>query len=505
MDRARARRLRLRRWKRWLAAGLCTMVSLGGTGCAGKTMAQITAPQETFVKSVPATAHTCSALQQVAHHTPAANKTLAITLDTVFRLAEEHNPRIGLAREKLRESQLQQQASCQGWLPNLYAGLAYYRHEGGIQDFTGRLLHSSMQALSPSLTLQSEWDLRENAFRQLDAERRVWQQKAELTQINSEILLEAATTYIDLLTARRGEAIVRQLQRDEDEIIQRVEKQAETEKALRAGVEQLRSQRAGRQLVIARLRQQGDAASAKLVYLLGLPPETCLEPIDPLLGPIELVDVTPSTEELVKLAQSNGPGVRELEGILRVIEMGLAQSQGLHNYLPCVQFNLFEGPFAAGPGANLAWDNRLDIGVQLRWNVTEMLQAEQKRQLARSRQQQAMLNYKELQGKLAAGVQASRSSILAGREQIGLAISQIRHASEGLKLSERRWKEGIGNSLSEVILALRTVDQAHLAHLHALSEHNKAQIRLLLLLGPSTKPAAGTTEPPELLPPPTNP
>lgn len=421
----------------------------------------------------------------------AAAKELPISLDTVFRLAEGHNPRVGLAREKLHESLLQQASNCSGWLPNVYAGIAYYRHEGGIQDFSGRLLHSSTGAFYPGLNIQSELDLREATFRQLDQERKVWQQKAELSQVNSEVLLDASTTYIDLLTARRGEALARELDKYDQKLLDRAERTARENPGATLLVQSIRASVANRQGMIAKLRQQGNAASAKLVYLLGLPPETCLNPVEAVFTPIELVDVTPPPCDLLTIALTNGPGVRELEGILAVIQQGLDKSYGLHNLLPSVQVNVYEGLFGAGPGASLAFDNRLDIGLQLRWNLTQLFQAEQQRELGRSKHKQAMLNYQELRGKLAAGVLEARDSVLHGREQIGLAVGQIQHAGESYRLSDKRLEEDVkGATPTDVLLNIRNLEQAHYTHLQAIAAHNKAQVRLLILLGPQPKPAA---------------
>src|SRR2546426_575621 len=81
-----------------------------------------------------------------------------------LRLAEENNPQIALAREKLCESQTEQELACRGWMPNVYAGLGYYRHEGGIQNEDGTLTHSSTGALFPGMELRTEVDVREATF-----------------------------------------------------------------------------------------------------------------------------------------------------------------------------------------------------------------------------------------------------------------------------------------------------------------------------------------------------
>ena len=78
-------------------------------------------------------------------------------------------------------------------------GTAYYRwHEGGIQDFDGQFIHSSYGSLFAGLEMRGKLDLRETAYQRIDAERKVWQQKGELSKLTSETLLDAAGTYVDL-------------------------------------------------------------------------------------------------------------------------------------------------------------------------------------------------------------------------------------------------------------------------------------------------------------------
>jgi outer membrane protein TolC len=181
---------------------------------------------------------------------------------------------------------------------------------------------------------------------------------------------------------------------------------------------------------------------------------------------------------------SNGPSVKELEGLLAVIQMGIDKSRGLHNLLPTVQLNVLEGAFGAGPGDHMSFDNRLDIGIQVRWNLTQLAHAHLLRQQAYSKQQQAMLNYEDVRGKLAAGVTESRDAVLAGRQQIGLARDQIKNADISYRESNKRLQENLpGGSVNDALMAIRALEGAHFNHLNNISNHNKAQVRLLLLLG----------------------
>ncbi|MFO0841008.1 MAG: TolC family protein, partial [Gemmataceae bacterium] len=222
-------------------------------------------------------------------------------------------------------------------------------------------------------------------------------------------------------------------------------------------------------------------------YLLGLPPGTCLVPVDALTS-VELVDVTPLPCDLIARAYSTGPGIREMQGIVDTVSKALEATYGPNNLLPALQANLCEGPFGAGPGGSLAWDNRFDFGLQFKWNLTQLCQTEAKRNLIRSKQAQAMYSLDDVKNKLALGVTEARDSVYAGREQIGLATGQIRHADESYKVSEKRWQENLG-AASDVLLAIRGLEQAHFNHLQAIQNHNKAQVRLLMLLGGGPAPA----------------
>ena len=125
----------------------------------------------------------------------------------------------------------------------------------------------------------------------------------------------------------------------------------------------------------ARLHQQGDAASAKLAYLLGMDPLCPLVPVDETLAPMDLVDATAPTPVLVGRALADGPGVHELQGLLAVIDCGLADLSSPKMFLPKLQLCLGEGAFGAGPDSSLTWSNRFDVGVQARWDLTELLKA----------------------------------------------------------------------------------------------------------------------------------
>ncbi len=198
----------------------------------------------------------------------------------------------------------------------------------------------------------------------------------------------------------------------------------------------------------------------KLVYLLGLDPLTQLVPMDEAPVPIDAVDATPEPAVLVERALSGGPGVRELQMLLAVLQDGMTKLEGPQRYIPKIGLTANEGAWGAGPGSSLTWDNRFDVGVSARWNLTEFLTSREQRRIADSRMQQAQLSYQDLRGKLALSVEEARTAILSGQEQIKTGQEQIQHASRTLELTNTRLVETVpGSSTTEVLQSMRTGDR----------------------------------------------
>jgi outer membrane protein TolC len=406
-----------------------------------------------------------------------------ISLDTVLRLAEEQNPQIGLARARVAEATAASDLA-QRWLPDIYIGTGYYRHEGGIQLEDGTLIRSSTGAQLSGLEIHGRLNPKEIAYQRISARRKELQQKGELSKLTNENLLEAATTYLDLLTIRTGEAIARDMLKDLEELAGQAEKRAEAEPAARVEIARVRAEIAGRQQNIRKLKAQGQAAGAKLIYLLGLDACSMLVPVDEEIIPIDLVDATPPVCELIDQALASGPGIDELQGLVNLVEDAIQKAKGPGRFLPSVELRMAEGAFGAGPGSVLDYENRWDMALVFRWNLTDLATRHDRQRVADAQRQQAHLAYQDLRGKLTAGVQESREAVLSGVEEIQLGKEQIKHARNARMLAKERVEKNIpGSSVSEVLLSLQSLAMAQLGHLNAVREYDKAQLRLMLLIG----------------------
>jgi outer membrane protein TolC len=425
---------------------------------------------------------------------PDNHPVLEVTLDSVLHLAEEQNPQIALARERVNQAFAQRDLADKQWLPDINVGSGYYRHEGGIQDQTGVLVRSSAGALIAGADLSARLDPRAAAFAQLDAARRACQQKGELRRVTAEVLLDAAGTYVDLLAAHQGLAIARSLETELRALHDRAQKLANLERGARVEVVRIEAELTGQEALRRKLESQSRLASAKLAYLLGLDPCTEIVPADQTLVPLCLADADVSCCELIAKASSCGPGIREMEAILNLIHKGMQDAAGPGRLLPVFTAQALEGGFGAGRNDDLTFANRFDLGVQARWNLTDMFNADIQRRIGNSLACQAQLTYVDLKGKLTLAVQEARESILNGREQIRLAEDQIRQASTARDLSDVRLREGIqGSSFSEVLLSQRAVALARANYLSVLRDYDKAQLRLMVLTG-SACPAGSAAQ-----------
>jgi len=316
-------------------------------------------------------------------------------------------------------------------------------------------VNESQAAYNAALNSCMPEALRKDTFKQPVAEAQLWQRRAELSKVQYEVLQDAGDTYFDWLAARRSVVIGHDLEKYEEKLRKRAQALVDSgEKTAQVLIESVQTFVNIRRRFITQTEQQGGGAAAKLAYLLGMSDGPLVPPEDG-ETPIDIVDAGVPVEALVQQAQADGPGVRELQGLAAAIQAGI-------NDADCAQ------RLCSRTGAALVC-GRL--------------------QMAQSKLQQAHLALVDVQGKLRAGVEEARSAILSGREQIAEARNTIQHASEtyritNLRLESESPRESITrNTYNSVLSSIQQLAQGHASYLSSVRSYNKAQVRLLLLIG----------------------
>jgi outer membrane protein TolC len=340
---------------------------------------------------------------------------MVLSLDTVLKLTCERNARILQARERVNESQAAYDAAVSSCVPQL---------------------------------------LRKDTFKTAPAEAELWRRRAELQRTQNEVLQDAANTYFDWMTAERGEAVSRDLEKYFAKLLKRAQALVESgEKTAQVLVEAIQSGMDSLRQSIARTHQQTEAAAAKLAYLTASGDGTFIAGAG--FGPVDFVDANAPVAVLARQAQENGPGVRELQGLIAAIQQGINDAR-------CAQY------ICNRTGAAL-------VCGRLR--------------MAQSELQQAQLALADAQGRLRAGVEEAVSAILSGREQISLATSAIQHGAEtyrinNLRLESESPRESMQkNTYNAVLTSIQQLSQAQTNYLTSVNAYNKAEARLLLLIG----------------------
>jgi outer membrane protein TolC len=288
-----------------------------------------------------------------------------------------------------------------------------------------------------------------------------------------------------MLTARTQELIAQELQNELQTLLTRTEKLAESEPAARVVSGRVRTFLAGLKQSAVHAREEFARASAKLTYLLGLDPCVMLVPVDQELIPLELVEAHVPLCELVAQVLANGPGIQESEQIIALAHQAIEKANGPGRYLPVVEAFMAEGAFGTGPGDEMTWDNRWDLGVLVRWNLTDLFKRCERRRILDAKAAQAHFANLDLRGKLTAGVQESRESILFGGQQIELGRTYLTEARQTSKLANERMMQMFSQSgvHDEVLLSIQALAMAHIHFVDAVRDYDKAQLRLLVLLG----------------------
>jgi outer membrane protein TolC len=340
---------------------------------------------------------------------------MTITLDTVLHLAEEKNLQVNQARARVDEAEARcALADC--WL---------------------------------------------HPYQKVNAERKLWQQRAELSKLTAETMLEAAGTYVDLVAAQAGRAIVLQTGKDLNPLLERAQKLAAAEPGAQTEVVRIRAELEGSQQEAESFAVQASAAAAKLVYLLALEPCTELVPADCALAPYHLADVRMTCCELVHIALSQGPAVQEISRMVAVIDEAATKAHG---------------------GTRPAPAGKAEASSSL----AGMFHRADRKKITLAEQDQAHLALEDVRAKLAAGVQEAYETILGVSEQLQHGSERVKYAQESRKRSQDRLNDNVpGSSSAEVLISLQSLALAQLKYLSAIRDYDKAQLRLMIFTGGS--------------------
>jgi outer membrane protein TolC len=431
-----------------------------------------------------------------------AAEPLPINLATALRLADARPLIIAAAQARLRESLAVYEQTKAYWLPDVYAGAAYYRHDGAAEGVSGNQFTNGRDQFLAGGGLMAVVATTDAIFGPLAQRQVVRAREHQVQASRNDALLEVAEAYFNVQQARG------QLSGAEDVVVKSrdlARRVADLGKTLTAPVEVNRAltQLADLRQAVATLRQQWEIASADLTQVLRLNPAATVVPLEPPHLQVTLISPQEPVDNLIPIGLTNRPELAANQALVQatltrlkeerwrplipsVVLMGTPAQMTAGGYL-------MGGIYGSGvSGQGNPWAGRFDPNVQILWQLRNL--GFGNKALVRERQAQvdeATIELFRVQDRVAAEVARAHS-------QVKWAEVRVREAETGLKQAQANYAGNlrgleetsrIEKTLvlvirpQEAVAALRQLAVAYGNFFATVNEYNRAQFRLFRALG----------------------
>jgi outer membrane protein TolC len=478
--------------------------SFSGPAVPGKGQAlQLSPPQTALPASAASSASArapagegealCAAL-------PPQTELFPIDLPTALRLAGARSLDIALATARWRAAAAEWQRTRVLWLPTIYLGTDYYRHDGQAQDVSGNLVTASRDGFMVGAGPSAVVALSEAWFAPLAARQTARARQAGIQAATHDVLLSVGEAYFAVQQARGELAGAQDTARRCQLLLQRTEKLApELTPALE--VFRVRAEWARQRQAIATAQEHWRSASAELARLLRLEPGVLVQPQEPPQWRLTWLEPPSRWEELLDLARRSRPELAAQQALVQAAQQRLQQERWrpwlpnllLRGFSTPVVGTLAGGLFGGGPDGRLShFAGRSDLDLQLVWEFQGLGLGNHARLAAQwAEYQAAQLELARLQDRIAAEVVQALAQVQSATSRLAEAEKALHAAHD---LAERSFQglgetRLVGNVLlllvrpQEVVAALQTLAQAYRDYYSAVADYDRAQLRLYHALG----------------------
>jgi outer membrane protein TolC len=457
-------------------------------------------PQEETVP--PQALNISNAAPPVPYSPPApvpSDRPLPINLPTALQLAGVRPLDIAVASRRIQVAAAQLEAAQVLWLPTLYLGVDYLRHDGQVQDVQGNILGTSKGSFMAGAGPTAVFAITDAIFSPLAARQVVQAQNAELQAARNDSLLAVGEAYANIEQAQGELAGALDTARRAEELVRRTEQLAP---ALAPPVEivRARAELARQRQAVAAARERWRISSAELARVLRLDAAALVQPMEPPHLQITLVPLDRPVDDMIRVALTNRPELAAQRALVEATLERLRQER-LRPLVPSVVLHgastppetLGVGVFGGGLNSSLSnFSARSDIDIELLWELRNL--GFGNRALVRQRgaeNQLAMLELFRTQDQIAAEVAQSFAQAQAAAQRVGDAANELRDAAESAQknfkgLSETKRAGTLAVLVirpQEAVAALRELVLAYNDYYGAVADYNRAQFRLYRALG----------------------
>jgi outer membrane protein TolC len=433
----------------------------------------------------------------------------AIDLPGALRLAGARDLDVAIARERVCQALAELEQARVLWLPSLFIGPNWIRHDGQAQVVEGPVRTISKSSLFLGATaaggssvsgpvpaggpaqvsgLTTVLRISDAIFQPLAARQVLDARRAGVQAATNDALLGVAEAYFDLQRAAGRLAIAREAAENAEALAALTASYARTGAGLEADHRRSLAERDRQRRIVEEAVGELEAASAELVRRTRLDPTIVLAPTEPAETVIRLVPDQCPLDILITTGLRSRPELAEAQALVQATLVRLKQAR-LRPLIPSVAFRYSGGGFGGGKNEFFGdFAGRSDADVNLYWELQNLGLAD--RAMARQRaaqQRAATLELLKVQDRVAAEVVRAEKGRIAALRQLDEAARAVPEARASLDLNLTSIRRGAGlpgaTRPIEVLQPIQALAQARLDYLEAVLASNRAQFRLYHALG----------------------
>jgi outer membrane protein TolC len=436
---------------------------------------------------------------------------LPIDLPTALRLSGAENWNVQIAAEKVQEARARLDAAKLLWLPSLNVGVGYTKHEGQIQSTPGQVIDVSRNSLfvggganlsQAPLTggaggparLMVDLSLADAIFSPLAARQVVHAAQARETVEFNDTLRDAADAYYQLVGAQGQLAMAQKNLDDARKFEKLTESFVVAGKGSRADTSRARVETSRRKQAIIRAETDAKVAGVELTRILRLGSETDLIVFEDKPVAVAFVSEAESLPALIAHAHMYRPEMAQHQAEVELNRERL-RAERWRPLLPNVHVGISAGGFGGGVNDELhQLDGRGDFDLLAVWQLKNLgfgTRAAQREQ--RSRLRQSVFANFRIRDVVAADVARAFHEMHALRKQLDLAEKNVELSRESHRKNDARIR-GLEGLPLEALNALQTLASSREDYITAVTEYNRAQVRLLHAIGRQIGEATSVSE-----------
>jgi outer membrane protein TolC len=427
------------------------------------------------------------------------DRALPINLATALRLADARPLVIEAARAAVETEYGRYEQARVLWLPSVYLGVDYQRHDGGQQNVvTGQTVLGSRNQFLAGGGAQAVFALTDAIYAPLVELQLLQARNSDIQTAKNDALLSVAVAYFDVQQAHGilagtldSVAKARELERRVDKLGKGLAAPIEVER-VRAALTDLEQQTAS-------FRQDWRFSSATLTRVLRLDPAAVVTPLEPPHLQVTLISPKETVDSLIPIGLTSRPELASQQAVVQATLTRLRQER-MRPLIPSLilQSNaapdelLGAGAFGTGTKSLNHWSGRSDWDAEVVWQFRNL--GFGNRGLVtqrRGEQRQALVELFRIQDLVASEVtqahaQVEAAAVRVGRAEAGLkaAVASYEGNLKGLSETVRAGELlQLVNRPQEVVAALQQLQQAYINYYTSSNDYNRAQFRLFRALG----------------------